>query len=373
MMNVALELQPCCGNRSGVGTYTYELARRLRDGDGLEFCGNVFDFLGRRGYAQLLETVPMPVRLQKSMPYGVYRRIWHLLPLSYGSMFPKADLHLFFNYIVPPRVSGAIVTTIHDMTYLRFPETMGQRNLQRIRRDIQSSVERSDRILTVSEFSKREITELLGVAPDRISVVYNAPSVAETEAPFSQVKARYGIQGPYLLYVGTLEPRKNIVRLIHAFEQLKEDGLPHQLVLAGGMGWKTEEIQQTVSASSWGEQIVLTGYVSGEEKNALYRHADVFLFPSLYEGFGIPPLEAMRFDCPVVCSNAASLPEVVGEAGEYVDPMDVCSIAQGIWNVIYRAGYREELVEKGRRQSERFSWDRSARELERVCKTLALQ
>lgn len=369
MMNVALELQPCCGNRSGIGTYTYELARRLRDGDGLAFSGNVFRFLNRGQQAAALREMTFPIHTQASMSYGIYRRIWHMLPIPYTMLFPKADLNIFFDYIVPPRVSGRIMTTIHDMTYLRFPETMGRRNLDRIRSDIDSSVERSDRILTVSEFSKREIVELLGIAPEKVHVVYNAPSISSEMVPLDSLQKKYGISAPYLLYVGTIEPRKNVLRLLHAFAQLKEEaGIPHQLVLAGGMGWRTEEFQRAVSASRWKDQIILTGYVSGAEKNALYRYADAFVFPSLYEGFGIPPLEAMSFGCPVVCSDAASLPEVVGEAGVYVKPEDVSSIAQGIWSVIYSPEHRETLAEKGREQIQKFSWEQSAKELTGICR-----
>ena len=124
-MNVALELQPCCGNRSGIGTYTYELARRLRDGDGLAFSGNVFRFLNRGQQAAALREMTFPIHTQASMSYGIYRRIWHMLPVPYTMLFPKADLNIFFDYIVPPRVSGRIMTTIHDMTYFAVPGDHG--------------------------------------------------------------------------------------------------------------------------------------------------------------------------------------------------------------------------------------------------------
>ena len=308
------------------------------------------------------------------MPYGVYRRIWHAAPIPYAAFFPKADLSLFFDYIVPPRVSGRIMTTIHDMTYLRFPETMGRRNLDRIQRDIDTSVERSDRILTVSEFSKREIVELLRISPEKVCVVYNAPSIRDEAAPLAYLQKEYGICRPHLLYVGTIEPRKNVLRLLRAFEQLKEEGgIPHQLVLAGGMGWQTEAFQYAVASSHWKAQVIMTGYVPENVKTALYRYAEAFVFPSLYEGFGIPPLEAMSLGCPVVCSDAASLPEVVGEAGIYVNPADVPSIAQGIWTVIRCPEQREALLEKGCAQVRKFSWETSAERLADICRELLVQ
>lgn len=361
-MKVALELQPCLGNRSGVGTYTYELAKRLQDGGGMEFAGNVFNFLGRHDNAASLDGIQMPIRERRIFPYGVYRRIWDLVPIPYESMFPGADLSVFFNFVVPPRVSGKVITTIHDMTFLRFPETMDAKNLRRIRKGMQYSVERSDRILTVSEFSRREIVELLGVDKDRVTVIYNAPSIG------TGAVAEQEIQGPYILYVGTIEPRKNLTRLIRAFDLLKrEQGIPHKLVLAGGKGWNNEEIYKTASNAEYREEIVFTGYVDEPRKNSLYKHADVFVFPSLYEGFGIPPLEAMSFGCPVVASNAASLPEIVGDATEPVDPMDELSLAEGIRKVLSDRQYADGLIGKGREQIRKFTWTASAEKLRAVC------
>lgn len=369
MMNVALELQPCCGNRSGIGMYTYELAKRMRSGNGLEFMGNVFNFRGRNDNAEALLEIEMPIRVQKSMPYGVYRRIWHMVPLSYNALFPAAELNVFFNFIVPPRVKGKVVTVIYDMTYLRFPETMNESNFRRIRRDIGYSVARSDRIVTISEFSKKEIHELLQVPKEKIEVVYSAPSITTGVTDFRLVQERLKIQKPYLLYVGTIEPRKNLTRLIQAFDWLKkEKQIPHQLILAGGGGWKTEEIHQTAEAAQFAGEIRFTGYLSSEEKNALYQNADAMVFPSLYEGFGMPPLEAMLFECPVICSDAASLPEIVGDAAELVDPLDVQAIADGIWRVLSNKDYRASLIEKGAQQALRFSWDRSAEKMIQIYK-----
>lgn len=371
MAQVALELQPCCGKRSGIGTYAYELAKRLeRDGE-FSFVGNVFNFLGRNDNGLALEGISMPVRTQKSVPYGVYRRIWHMVPVSYSMMFPRADLSIFFNYIVPPKVSGKVITTIHDLTYLRYPETMDKRNLKRIETDIKRSIDRSDHILVVSEFTKWEVVSMLGVEASHISVVHNAPSITDKLLEYSCLREKYGIEKPYLLYVGTIEPRKNIVRMIRAFEALKEqENIPHQLVLAGGMGWNTEEIKRTIEHSVWREDLVLTGYISGEEKNTLYANAAVFLFPSLYEGFGIPPLEAMHFGCPVICANTASLPEVVGNAAELVDPMDGSSIAEGIFRVISDDLYRDQLIQAGYVQEKKFTWERSAERLKRLCRSV---
>lgn len=369
-MRVALELQPCCGNRSGIGMYTYELAKRMKNEDGLEFCGNLFNFLARHDNSEELAGISMPINQSNIMPHPIYRRVWNYLPIPYQSLFPKkADLCVFTNYIVPPRVSGRVITMIYDMTYLRFPETMNRKNLRRINADIQYSVERSDHIVTISEFSKREICTLLDVPEDKVSIVYSAPAQFGPSGDWAAVAEKYHISKPYILYVGTIEPRKNLTRLIRAFDRLKrEHNLPHQLVLAGESGWQNEEIYQTANEVGSKDDIVFTGYVSQEEKNALYQNASVFVFPSLYEGFGMPPLEAMHFDCPVVCADAASLPEVVGDAARLVDPLDEADIAAGLWNVLSDEVYAADLVQKGRVQKDKFTWDESARCLAEICK-----
>ena len=366
---VVLELQPCCGSRSGIGVYTYELASRLRDGNGMAFHGNLFNFLGRNDNRAALSGIEMPITQRHLFPYGVYRRIWDWLPIPYGFFFPgPADLTVFFNYVVPPKIEGRVITTVCDMTYLRCPETMNRRNLKRIREGIGYSVNRSSRVLTISEFSKREIVELLGVPEEKIRVVPSAPNISEELTAFENMKAKYRIEGPYILYVGNVEPRKNLVRLLDAFARLKaRAGVPHRLVLAGGRGWNNEDFDRALAASPCRDDIVLTGYVSSGEKNALYRFADAFVFPSLYEGFGIPPLEAMHWGCPVVAADAASLPEVVGDAAALVDPLDAQSIAEGLRRVLEDREYADRLREAGRRQATKYTWNDSARRLTAVC------
>lgn len=354
-MRVALELQPCCVPRTGIGNYTYELARRLVSGPDITYQGNIFNYRGRSDNRDALAGVDMDIRENRSMQYGVYRRIWRFVPLRYESLFPPADVTHFFNYIVPPRIEGAVITTIHDLTYLRYPETVNRSNLRRIREGIAYSVERSCLIVTSSQFSKGEIMELLKIPAERVAVIPAAASISE--ACMSEVP----VTGPYILYVGAIEPRKNLQRLLKAYELLKrETGIPHKLVLAGGRGWNCEDIYRTAESIYGSQDVVFWGHVPEAEKNALYANASAFVFPSLYEGFGIPPLEAMHWGTPVVCSNAASLPEVAGDAACYVDPLSVKSIAEGMWRVLSDEAYAEKLREQGRKQTQRFSWDRSA-------------
>jgi len=370
-MKVALELQPCCGSRSGIGVYTYELSRRLCETEDLEFFGNIFDFRWKRGGCNALEGINLPLRSCRWFPYGVYRRIWRYVPISYDTLFrPQADLSVFFNYVVPPRIRGKTIVTIHDMTYLRYPETLDKRNLRRLLEGVGRSIEDSDQILTVSEFSKREIIELLQVPEERISVINSAASIpSEDIIPFQILSQKYGLTGPYLIYVGNIEPRKNLSKLLLAFDLLKkEQGIAHKLVIVGGAGWNNREIYQTLHSLSCVGDVLFFGYLPTPERDVLYQHAAALVFPSLYEGFGLPPLEAMQMSCPVVCSNAASLPEVVGDAAELFDPYDTVSIANGIWRVISDEGRRRSLIKKGILQSKKFSWEASAERLTDVCR-----
>lgn len=370
-MNVALELQPCCGNRSGIGTYTYELARRLRDGDGITYSGTIFNCFGREHSEQALDGIQLAVEQCQLFPYGIYRRIWHWVPIKYQQLFSPADIRIFFDFIVPPRVDGKVMTTVHDLSFLRYPETIRRVNRQRIERDIQYSLDRSDKIITISEFSKKELMELMGVEAERIALVSPAPACIETDCGTADL-SRFSIQSPYLLYVGTIEPRKNLVFLIKAFEYLKkETGCPHQLVLAGGKGWNNEEIYLAAQESPYQKEIVFTGYISQAEKTALYQGASLFVFPSLYEGFGIPPLEAMGAGCPVVCSDAASLPEVVGDAAKLISPTDMKGLAQAMAEVLFDPAQRADLIARGRERTAVYTWEKSAKRLHELCKRLA--
>lgn len=370
MNKVALELQPCCGIRSGIGTYVYEIAKRLHDDDELEFYGNIFNFAGRHDNEESLNGISIPVKVNKLIPYKIYRSFGNFFRISYDDIFPpKADLTVFFNFIAPPKISGCIMTAIHDLTYIHYPETMEKCNLRYLKKRLKDSAERSDKILTVSNFSKSEIQKYLEVPEEKIEIVHNAPSLSKETADHARVTEKFGIHGDYILFVSTIEPRKNIVRLLHAFNYLRETKkIPHQLVLAGGKGWNNREIYQVAGQLKCADDVIFTGYVTAEEKNALYEYADAFIFPSIYEGFGIPPLEAMLKGCPVICANTASLPEVVGDAAVLINPFSIEEIAAGVLSVISDTKLRERLVQKGYERAKMFSWDKSARQLTAICK-----
>ena len=369
-MKIALELQPCSRQMSGIGYYTFQLAKHLFEMDAANVRGNYFNFCMRN---PKLSDIGLngTVNYNALLPYGIYRRVWDKLPVPYRMMFPRADVTHFFDYIVPPGVSGKVIDTIHDLTYLRYPETMSTSNLIRLQEGVQRSLACSDRVVVNSEFVKTEVVRELGFDESLIDVIY--PAAVEDNAddlPQEYLKEKWGIDKPYVLYLGTIEPRKNTNRLIQAYERMsRELEHPPMLVLAGGKGWKSEETYRLAESTLPG-QILFTGYINASEKRLLYQNARLFAFPSLYEGFGMPVLEAMRYGIPVVCSSSSSLPEVAGDGARFVAPTDVDDIANALLEVYTDSARAEELSLRGRVQAERFSWDRSAEKLMKVYQRL---
>lgn len=367
---VSLDLHSCLGPLTGVGNYTFELAKRLHSGNRIEYQGNVFNHF--RDYDTELLKKNLSYKLSESVfiPQGAIDKLPAWFPFGYSDVFGRSDITHFFQYVVPPKVKGKIVNTIYDMVLMRFPETMEKGNYEVMKNRLFSSIERSNRLITISEFSKREIIELTGYPKEKIDIVYPAASISNTCADRKVVLEKYNITKPFLLFVGSIEPRKNLERLIQAFCKFKSGGgYDGQLVLCGASGWKNERIHEAAETSPYSHDIIFTGYVTVEERNALYKNASAFVFPSIYEGFGIPPLEAMYWGCPVICSNAASLPEVGGDSVCYVDPYSEEDIAEGIDRVLNDREYEKKLVISGKEQCRKFSWDTSAKALEAVyCK-----
>jgi glycosyltransferase involved in cell wall biosynthesis len=300
----------------------------------------------------------------------VYRFLSALLPLPYCFFFrSNADLTHFFNFVIPPFVKGKKIVTIHDMVFRRFPETMNARTKFMLKLTMHKTFRRADRIITVSEFSKQEILHYYRYPADKIKVIYNGVDLQTFRTGIDRDKigsvcGAYRITGEYILYIGMIEPRKNIERLIEAYAVAKKGvrDFP-KLVIAGAKGWLFGSIFQKVAVLGLEADIVFTGYISDEDKPALLSGAKFFCFPSLYEGFGIPPLEAMACGCPVLVSRAASLPEVCGDAAFYVDPFAVQSIADAMVRLNEDASLRAALREKGIEQVKKFNWARLGEQL----------
>ncbi|MFQ5811568.1 MAG: glycosyltransferase family 4 protein, partial [Anaerolineae bacterium] len=234
-------------------------------------------------------------------------------------------------------------------------------------------------LIADSSATKRDLIERYGIEPDKITVVYPgydtlASRPVRDEKAIEAVKARYDVVGDYILFVGTLQPRKNLTRLIEAFSNLQYPISNIQLVIAGKRGWLYEKIFRRVEELNLEGTVLFPGYIAAEDLPALLYGARLFVFPSLYEGFGLPVLEALACGTPVVCSNASSLPEVAGDAALLVDPLDVEGLAAAMERVLGDEELRAELIERGFEQARKFSWERCAREtldvLESICHEL---
>lgn len=258
------------------------------------------------------------------------------------------------------------VVTIHDLAYFDLPECFSQ-DIERWKREVRKIGQKATLVLTVSEYVRGTIIERLGVAPERVRAVYHGVSpvfLRETlDERFEGTRERFGIRQPYILFVSTVQPNKNVVRLLEAFDLLRRSELRGwQLVIAGQPGWLTDPIFAVVQGRRLQGDVVFTGFVEDGVLAGLYRHAEVFVLPSLSEGFGIPAIEAMACGTPVVASKTGALPEIVGDAGVLIDPYSPEDIARGIYQAATDRTLRAGLIARGRSRLSLFRWERTAME-----------
>jgi glycosyltransferase involved in cell wall biosynthesis len=266
--------------------------------------------------------------------------------------------------------------TVHDVFAWSLPGTSTKADALLYRVWLPIVIARVDRVITISETSRADIIRFLHVSPERIRIVHRCPNTAyspQDSGRTDSMRSRHGLPPRYLLFVGSVEKRKNLSRLLRACDILWRGGEKRPLVIAGARRWMYSDIMRTVEELGLHDRTIFTGFIPEEDLPALYRGADLFVFPSLYEGFGLPPLEAMACGTPVVCSNAASLPEVVGDAAVMVDPYDVEGLADAIHRVLGDAGLRAEMREKGLARASQFTWERAARETIQVYREVLKQ
>jgi len=371
-LRVFIEGTPLFRQRTGVGQYTKNLLEALFRLD-QENTYTIFSFalLGHGAKARPIpETPRLGYRFIKyahlKMFNAVVRKVTAPpIDLMLGS---RPDLFLFPNFVRYPLPLGSrAIPIIYDLSFVLHPEHVARRNRQFLTRYVPLTIEKSEHIVTISENSKREIVEYYGTDPAKISIV--SPAIDHSvfyPRPANEIAAvagKYGITKPYILYTGTLEPRKNIRSILDAYEKLPEHvRASYSLVLAGGKGWLDESIKNRLDELKHLD-IITTGYVPDEDLPALYSGASVFVYPSLYEGYGMPPLEAMACNTPVIVANNSSLPEVVGDAGLLVDALDVDSLAQYIEKVLGDPALAGELRRRGLDRAKASNWEESARRL----------
>jgi glycosyltransferase involved in cell wall biosynthesis len=287
---------------------------------------------------------------------------WDLLrrPALPASLADAAIVHATNPAAVPPvREDQRLVVTIHDLAFQRFPELFPRDWRWLYRAGLRAAVKRADAILVPSQSTANDLMAARSVPASRVHVTPLAPSLVATSQDPAGTLARLGVAQPYVLSVGTLEPRKNLVRLLRAYRQVAPE-VPHTLVLAGTPGWRIEELEAELARPGPGT-IVRTGSVSGEDLDVLYRGADVFAYPSLHEGFGLPVLEAMARGVPTLASNVSSLPQVAGDAALLVDPTDVSEIAEGLARLLTDPALADDLRQRGLQRAATFTWAATAR------------
>jgi len=280
---------------------------------------------------------------------------------------------LHVQYTAPPFCPVPVVATIHDLAFEHHPETFTRRGSWQMKLTVRRTARRAARVATVSEFSREDLLRTYRLSPEKVVVTYNGVEprfqpIPEDHREAASVRDRWGIAGPYILALGSLQPRKNLPRLIRAYGALRRrhPQINHQLVIAGRDLWLTGEIHRQVAEEPWAREIVRTGYVPDEALPALYRNADLLVYPSFFEGFGLPPIEAMACGVPVVTSHVGSLPEVCGEAAAWIDPFDEDSIERVMLEVLTNPDRQASMRAAGLEQARRFDWQQTAR------RTLAL-
>lgn len=267
-------------------------------------------------------------------------------------------------FFVPKKTK--LITHIHDISFNFYPQFIKWTDLFFLKNLIPWSIRRADKIIAVSEFGKNEIVKYYQVPSEKVEVVYNAVGDGFTESftpeDLNKVKIKYNIPEKFLLYIGTLQPRKNIPFLIKGFARLKEKMPEHKLVLAGPKNAHNydREIDRTIDRLNIREDVIFPGFIDEEDKSKIYRQADIFVFPSLYEGFGIPLLEAMGADVPLAVSDIPVFREVGGEAAEYFDPETLDELTKVVYNIAINPELREKLINSGQTRILLFSWAKSA-------------
>lgn len=364
VLQIAFDGRVIKAGKSGVGVYAESLLNALASIDKKSvyrvLSHGVFKFRSKN-----FASVPTKVSIE-SHPFG---DIWEQFYLPVYLKGKKVDVFHSPTFHIP-FVSGRYkkVVTIHDLVSFRTPQTQPRRFTLYSRFMIRFAVGSADAIIVPSKTVKSELSGLLNVSPEILHVIPEAPrgmfrpvGKAERES----VRRKYGLSDRFILTVGSIEPRKNIPSLIRAYSELRRRGsIRHKLVICGSKGWMNEHgrVMDLIGTLGAGDDVIFTGYVPDEDLPAVYTLADLFVYPSLYEGFGLPPLEAMACGCPVIASNCSAIPEIVKDAGLLVDPLDIDGISEAMQSVIEDEGLKCRLRAAGFARAREFSWERTAKE-----------
>lgn len=364
-MRIGLDGIPLGEIKTGVGHYTFELARSLAciaPEDEFELI-SPFPYVVASG-DESEQTLPSNLRVIQANVNQLSRRRWWSIGLPLHLKQAAFDLFHGTNYNVPLWNRCPTIVTIHDLSLFLQPETHEKHLVRRGRWRLPIMARASTAIITPSESVSREVYEHLGINPEKVIAIPEAARTLFRPVPLVEtveVRRRLHIEDEFILFVGTIEPRKNLLTLTRAFDEIYSNtSLRPQLVIAGKEGWLTGELFSYLKSAEIRERVRFTGYVSDDDLRALYSSCRAFVYPSLYEGFGLPPLEAMACGAPVITSRIPSIIETVGDAARLVSPTDYRELAQAIIHLLEDSDEREHLSSNGLRRAAGFSWERTA-------------
>ncbi len=355
---------------SGVSEYVYNLVKNLLEQDK----DNEY-ILFYNSFRNVDNRIPKFKGNYKIVKTRYPNKIFNFL-LQKFLKYPKIDKILGVDVFVAPNIGFYALSkeckkilTIHDLSFLRYPEFFSwKRRLWHRVVNVKKQVKQFDKIVAVSENTANDLIDLCGIDEKKVKVIYSGiPDNYElqiTNYELEKAKDTYSLPEKFILYLGTIEPRKNIRSIIQAYNKLRDaryEMRDTRLVLAGGKGWKSKNIYSECEKSKYKDDIIFTGYVNNEDKPALYNLAEMFVYPSFYEGFGFPPLESMVCGTPVLTSFSSSLPEIVGDAGIMIDPYNINDLTKAMEELLIDKDLKNSLKEKGFKQSRKFDWKETAR------------
>ncbi len=358
-MRIGIKISPLWGAMTGIPNYILQLLRSMskidRDDEFFLYTNRPIPF--ELGLGDNFRTVLV------NKPYPRWQ-LWYQIGLPRQIRRDRIQLYHDPVYLLPFRLGVPGIITIHDLSGLVMPH-FHRKKVAMTSKLIPYSVRKAKRIIAVSEFTKSEIVRLFPAAEDKITVIYEAASddfVPVTDINrLNLVRRKYRLPEKFVLFVGTLEPRKNLVGIMKAYARIRAE-IPHSLVVVGGRGWKYSNIYKLLSSLNIEENVIFTGFVDASDMPAIYSMADIFAYPSFYEGFGLPVLEAMACGTPVLTSNTSSLPEVAGDAAILVNPNSVDDISEKLLMLAKNEDIRKDLSRRGIENARMFSWEKAARE-----------
>jgi len=367
-MKICLDLSPAVHHHAGLGRYAQELLLALAAADGQN---EYVVFYNNPAAARVDPTLNHFSQITTPLSYKPWRlsaMLAHFTRFSQDYLFPGVDLFHATDHLLPHFRRIKSVFTLHDLIFLFHPETHKPMNRWFLTLMMPRFLRAADAVIAVSECTKRDAIRFYSIPEEKITVIYEGVSPRFRPANPEAVRAvreKYGLPERFILYVGTIEPRKNLTTLLEAFHHLLATR-DLRLVFVGKKGWLYEGFFRRLRELGLEDRVIFTGYVPDEDLPAIYSAADLFVFPSLYEGFGLPVLEAMACGTPVVCSNTSSLPEVAGDAAILVDPTDVRALAGAMERVLTDEHLRAEIYAKGLGRARQFTWAKAAQETLKV-------